>query len=919
MRFSLKLKAAAAITLLFLGMMALIATVQTRFIRADLVDAVTAQQLDLVRAATEALDLHLQTNLRALTAEAMAIPPEILARPQEFAAYLERQPALLLFFDALLVYSPTGEILADAPRVAGRAGTQSGDREYFKRSIATLRPVISAPFLTRATRQPGVTMTAPILDGDGRLVGFLGGLASTRIGKTGFFFAMTKDQPSVYVVHPDLSLILKTTGADAMPDYERAMIGHEGTSEGVDGHGIPGLFSYMSLTTTNWVLATNYPLAEALAPVVAAEMRLWTITAAVATLLAPLVWLLTWFLIAPLLRLHDDVLRLRQSTGAISPILQARKDEIGDLARDFDALIAGRQHNVEALRRSTQLLDNIVENIPAAIQLKSVQDDFRFVMWNKAAETLFGLPRERVIGHTTLETWSDEEMTRFHEADLVAVASNGQEFASRPITTANRGTIISHMRKVPLFDDDGMATHLLVIMDDVTDRVAADARLAQSEARFRGAVESALDAFFVLDGVRNTAGEICDFRFRYLNANAERLISKPAEQAIGQLLCELFPAQRSDGHFEKYTAVVKTGIPLDEEYRARTEGVDAQWLHHQVVRLEDGIAITTRDISARRIAEEELRTNRALLQASEHRLRTIADTMPAPIAYFDREEIYRFANTAFERMFNLEPEQVRGRTIRDVVGEAGHQFIKPYLNRAFGGEQVTFERKQSLANGVRWIEATYIPEIDESNNEVVGVQAMLLDITGQKIEKQRLLRLSQVDSLTGLANRVGFEQRLSDAMAETRITRQALAVMYFDLDHFKQINDTHGHAVGDALLLAFAQRLRRTLRNTDIVARLGGDEFVVVMERMPDPEVADRLATQALEEILRPFALDGHSAPLMITTSIGIAFFDGGATTADQLVAEADAMLYAAKRKGRNNVCIAPWPHQARTSESRLH
>jgi diguanylate cyclase (GGDEF)-like protein/PAS domain S-box-containing protein len=338
---------------------------------------------------------------------------------------------------------------------------------------------------------------------------------------------------------------------------------------------------------------------------------------------------------------------------------------------------------------------------------------------------------------------------------------------------------------------------------------------------------------------------------------------------------------------------------------------------------DNGVAthllVITDDVTDRVAAEGKLAQSEARLQASEHRLRTIADTMPAAIAYVDRQQIYRFTNTAFERLFGLTPEQVRGRTIRDVVGEAGHQFVEMYLKRAFGGERVTFEREQSLVNGVRWIEATYIPEIDDSNNEVVGVHAMLLDITAQKIEAQRLLRLSQVDGLTGLANRVGFEQRLSDAMAQTRTTGQALAVMYFDIDHFKQINDTHGHAAGDALLLAFAQRLRSSLRKTDTVARLGGDEFVVVMERVLDPKIAARLAAQALEEILRPFALDNHSAPLTITTSIGIAFFDGGATTAEQLVAEADAMLYAAKRKGRNNVCIAPWPHQARTSEAQLH
>jgi diguanylate cyclase (GGDEF)-like protein len=237
----------------------------------------------------------------------------------------------------------------------------------------------------------------------------------------------------------------------------------------------------------------------------------------------------------------------------------------------------------------------------------------------------------------------------------------------------------------------------------------------------------------------------------------------------------------------------------------------------------------------------------------------------------------------------------------------------------FDGQHVTFEREQRVAGGIRWVEANWIPEFDEETGKVVGFHAMLQDITAKKLEEQRLLRLSQVDSLTGLANRVGFEQRLSDAMAECRNSGQALAVMYLDIDHFKQINDTHGHAAGDALLLAFAERLRSSLRKTDVVARLGGDEFVVVMEGMLDQKFAARLAAKALQAIRRPFAFADNAVLLSVTTSIGIAFFDGGPTMPGQLVAEADAMLYAAKKRGRNNFCIASWPHQVDTIEAMVH
>ena len=1180
-RFSLKAKAAAAITVLFLGMAAIIAGVQSQFIRAGLLDRVAEQQSRVVTGIANVLDQRLETSLLALTRQALAIPPEVLAHPESFQAYLARQPAMLLLFDGLLIFSPTGEVLADAPAVAGRRGIKAGDREYMQRSIATGKPVISAPYIGRGVQRPIVTITAPILDKDGRLVGFLGGnldllkarflgsFATTSIGQTGYLFVITKDSPSVYVTHPDPSLILEpSTGPGGMLVNERALAGKWAMSEGVDGNGVHGLYTYKSLATVDWLVATNYPLAEALAPVAVAERRLWTISLGVAMLLAPLVWLLAWYLHLPLLRLHEDVQRLRRSSGAISPSLQHRHDEIGALARTFNALITERQQAAEALRRSTQLLDNIVENIPVAIQLKTVQDDFRIVMWNKAAETMFGLPGDRVLGRTALETWSAEEIAMYREADELAVASNGQEFAHRVVSTASRGNITSHIRKVPLFDAGGVATHLLVIMDDITDRVASENKLAQSAARLRGAAESSLDAFLIFDSVRDSAGEIRDFRLCYLNANAERLLSRPSEQAIGQLLCEMFPTQRNDGHFDKYAAVVRTGVPLDEEYKVTGEGVNATWLHYQIVRLEDGIAVTASDISSRKVADEELRNNRTFLQslidnapmsiyvkdvrrehygeiviwntgaetiagvsaeqaigrtgkdiflpdiyqnieahdrailespmvaelaehpfrgvdgalvflhsiavplfgsddkpefilriseditsrrrqqqeldaktseliivsdasplgmfrtdakghltyanrsyelisglnameamadgwsraihpddrdrvmrqweaatqglqpfaslyryrhpngrvvwasvravqvmvdgavvgyvgsvdditarreaeqalqASESRLRTIADTMPAWIAYIDRLEIYQFTNAAFERAFDLTREQVKGRNIRDVLGDAGYEKVKPYVDRVLGGQPVTFEREQLVDGGIRWVEASYVPEIDGESQEVVGFHAMLRDVTAQKVEKQRLLRLSQIDGLTGLANRVGFEQHLRDAMTEARQSGQALAVMYLDIDHFKQINDTHGHAVGDAVLLAFAQRVKGTLRKTDMVARLGGDEFVVVMEHMLDQKTATRLAAKTLQAIRQPMAFADDGEAIAVTASIGIAFFDGGAIAAGQLVAEADAMLYDAKRSGRNGIRVAAWPHEVHEAEATVH
>ena len=180
------------------------------------------------------------------------------------------------------------------------------------------------------------------------------------------------------------------------------------------------------------------------------------------------------------------------------------------------------------------------------------------------------------------------------------------------------------------------------------------------------------------------------------------------------------------------------------------------------------------------------------------------------------------------------------------------------------------------------------------------------DVTRQKLEEKRLVELARVDTLTGVINRAGFGLRLAEVMGRCRTSGALMALMYLDIDRFKQINDRFGHNVGDALLRAFAARLSQSLRSTDTVARLGGDEFTVIMESVPRPEVAGTVAAKIVQAMSTPFVIE--QLTISVTTSIGLAFFQGGSTSADALVKQADEMLYQAKRAGRNNVQAAPVP-----------
>jgi diguanylate cyclase (GGDEF)-like protein/PAS domain S-box-containing protein len=299
------------------------------------------------------------------------------------------------------------------------------------------------------------------------------------------------------------------------------------------------------------------------------------------------------------------------------------------------------------------------------------------------------------------------------------------------------------------------------------------------------------------------------------------------------------------------------------------------------------------DITAMRAVEQALKL-------SEQRLRTVADTLPLKIAYFDARLRLVFANQAFRRTYALEKDgEGVGQHAREVLGESHYGRREPFLMRALAGDRVVFEDEEGEGEDYRCVEVTFIPEMSERDSGVVGVHSMVHDITSKKREERRLIHLAKIDPLSGLMNRSGFDERLQSAIERSREKDWLLSVFYLDIDRFKEVNDTHGHPVGDALIRAFATRLGQNVRASDTVARIGGDEFIVVMEGIPDIKRVRTIATKLVMAMSRPFELRSEGVVLNIGASVGVAACQGCPTAADQLVARADAMLYEAKQAGR--------------------
>jgi diguanylate cyclase (GGDEF)-like protein len=293
--------------------------------------------------------------------------------------------------------------------------------------------------------------------------------------------------------------------------------------------------------------------------------------------------------------------------------------------------------------------------------------------------------------------------------------------------------------------------------------------LARSEhARFLAAAENTLDDFYIFDAVPDASGAVTDFRFSYINPNAERRLGAPRETLYGRVLTEVRPFMTRSGLIEKYREVVRTGVPYTCEVFIDDEMIQDTWLNIQVVKLGDGIAITSRDVT-------------------EHRRRS------------------------------------------DHVHYLAHH-----------------------------------------------------------------------DHLTGLANRTLLHERLRQAILRAQHQDQKIAVFLVDLDNFKQINDSLGHADGDILLATVGQRLLSSVRESDTVARMGGDEFVIVMPDFRSMDDVERCGRQVIRNAAQPIRIAGQE--LSVSLSVGVSIYPECGLTAEELLRNADAAMYTVKDSGRNSL-----------------
>jgi diguanylate cyclase (GGDEF)-like protein/PAS domain S-box-containing protein len=291
------------------------------------------------------------------------------------------------------------------------------------------------------------------------------------------------------------------------------------------------------------------------------------------------------------------------------------------------------------------------------------------------------------------------------------------------------------------------------------------------------------------------------------------------------------------------------------------------------------------------------------LRASELRYRMLADYSHDVVVRMRADGQRLYVSPSAKDILGWEPGEMIG-TRWDLVHPDDRAKQRQVMREviASGNPDTSIYRVRHKDGHYVWIEAVTrpIPSADrEGVMDIIysgrNVSRRIAAEQALQASQRELEAMARVDSLTGLANRRQFDERL--ALTRSQRRRQAIALMYMDIDHFKQVNDRHGHAAGDVVLRVFGQRLAACVRRGDLAARLGGDEFVVLVEDAVTPADAEAIARKLIETMAEGIVFD--RTPLHVTTSIGIAFCPD-ASAAQALTSAADAALYAAKEAGRN-------------------
>lgn len=556
-------------------------------------------------------------------------------------------------------------------------------------------------------------------------------------------------------------------------------------------------------------------------------------------------------------------------------------------------------------RHSEALLRNILEY--ASVGMVLVGTDTKVVYANRAYAEMLGYEPDECVGVSYASLMHPDDIPAARGQSDELLAGRVDSFQAERRYFRKDGSVMWGMVSASLLRNErtGQPLYLLVQMTDIEKQKRAENALAVAEARWNHALESAGQGVWDHDLRRDGSGVFYSRTWRTMRGFAP---DEEVDGAIETWLERVHPDDRA--RIRETVAKQNSGlIPRNAfEYRERHRGGHYIWILSRGGPVEwdaQGAPVrfigTDTDITSLKSVEEALEVER-------EKLRVTLESIGDGVITTDAQGRVVFMNPIAEQLTGWTSSEARARKVTDVfvivqdaTGEAANDPVSEALQRQqlfYLNEDVVLVSRSGERRAVRDSAAP----IRTPQGELLGAVLVFQDITHARALQKELAHSAMHDGLTGLPNRVAFERALTVAADQARHEMREHALCFIDLDRFKPVNDTAGHAAGDALLQQIAHAIRRACRAQDFTARIGGDEFALLLA---DCSVAGaRKAAQQVIDAIAGVRFTWHGKVYAIGASVGITTVTAKSPHLTELVNQADTACYAAKAAGRNRFAV---------------
>lgn len=473
-------------------------------------------------------------------------------------------------------------------------------------------------------------------------------------------------------------------------------------------------------------------------------------------------------------------------------------------------------------------------------------------------------------------------------------ASQAEKGKELPITEIklirHDGEVINIKMGTTFINYEGIPAKLTLFSDE-TERIKAEQAFKKSHKKLKD-VNLALDESSVV-AISNQNGFI-----QFVNDKFCEISKYSREELLGQNYRILNSGYHNKDFFKDLSIIIGEGKTWKGEICNRTKYGNLYWVQTTIVPFYNDKGIPYQYVSIQNDITERKRVEEAL-RLSEERYRLIAENMTDLVCIIDKDGICNYASPSHVTVLGYPAEGYEGVPVIDWVFKDDHEKVQKYLVAMEKGAAIDVleYRFKDVNNQWIWFEARVTPIFDKEG-KFEHFLVVSREIAERRMYQQKLSYMAYHDTLTGLPNRRLLIEKLTQSINDAQRYERKLAVMYLDIDNFKSINDTFGHAIGDELLRQFVQRVKGCIRGGDIFARQGGDEFTILLPKIKEEQDAIKIANRIIDSLKEPLHINQHV--IQITSSIGIAYYPKDSNTSYEILKYADNALYCAKKDGRN-------------------